>query len=209
MATRFDVTKNSLLKKYENLNTYFKNWNVSEAYVKSHSTPQNIRSNTVKASWGRYYGNDDNGLTLIESRIEELKQTKSMEELQKFKDEIGTGSAKSFLKYQTDVNKKAWTESVLEKFKAIYQGLMTGYGILTIRDLYIYIEELKMYVKDLDVSQLTFEQANKIKDYLELFYEEIKNGDKSSAKENLLKMAKIVYNNKKYKRFETILDNTL
>lgn len=209
MATRFEITQQSLIKKYENLNTYFKNWNVSEAYVKSHSTPQNLRTNTVKASWGRYYGNDDNGSTLIDVRIEELKQAKSMEELQKFKDEIGTGSAKSFLKYNTNMNKKAWTESVLEKFKAIYQGLMTGYGILTIGNLYIYIEELKMYVKDLDVSQLTFEQANKIKDYLELFYEEMRNGDKIAAKENLLKMAKIVYNNQKYKKFETILDNYL
>ena len=209
MATRFEISQQSLIKKYENLNTYFKKWNVTEAYVKSHSTPQNMRSNIVKASWGRYYGNDDNGATLIDVRIEELKQAKSMDELQKFRDEIGTGSAKSFLKYNTDMNKNAWTESVLEKFKAIYQGLNKGYGILGIGDLYIYIEELKMYVKDLDVTQLTFEQANKIKDYLELFYEEMRNGDKSSAKENLLKMAKIVYNSQKYKRFQTILDNYL
>lgn len=209
MATRFEISQQSLIKKYENLNTYFKKWNVSEAYVKSHSTPQNLRSNIVKASWGRYYGNDDNGSTLIDARIEELKQAKSMDELQNFINEIGTGSAKSFLKYNTDMNKNAWTESVLEKFKAIYQGLNKGYGILAIGDLYIYIEELKMYVKDLDVTQLTFEQANKIKDYLELFYEEMRNGDKLSAKENLLKMAKIVYNNQKYKRFETILDNYL
>ena len=209
MATRFEITQQSLIKKYQNLNTYFKNWNVSEAYVKSHSTPQNLRINIVKASWGRYYGNDDNGSTLIDARIEELKQAKSMDDLQNFINEIGTGSAKSFLNYQTDMNKDAWTESVLEKFKAIYQGLNKGYGILAIGDLYIYIEELKMYVQDLDASKLTFEQINKIKDYMELFYEEMRNGDKIAAKENLLKMAKIVYNRQKYKRFETILDNYL
>ena len=209
MATRFQITQQSLIKKYENLNTYFKNWNVTDAYVKSHSTPQNMRSNIVKASWGRYYGNDDNGSTLIDSRIEELKQAKSMDDLQNFINEIGTGSAKSFLKYQTDINKEAWTQSVLDKFSAIYQGLNKGYGILTIGDLYIYIEELKMYVQDLDASKLTFEQINKMKDYMELFYEEMRNGDKIAAKENLLKMAKIVYNSQKYKRFETILDNYL
>ena len=209
MTTRFEISQQSLIKKYENLNTYFKNWNVSEAYVKSHSTPQNLRSNIVKASWGRYYGNDDNGSTLIDARIEELKQAKSMDDLQNFINEIGTGSAKSFLNYQTDMNKDAWTESVLEKFKAIYQGLNKGYGILAIGDLYIYIEELKMYVQDLDASKLTFEQINKIKDYMELFYEEMRNGDKIAAKENLLKMAKIVYNRQKYKRFETIIDNYL
>ena len=209
MATKFEITQQSLIKKYKNLNTYFKNWNVTEAYVKTHSTPQNLRSNIVKASWGRYYGNDDNGLTLIESRIEELKQAKSMDELQNFINEIGTGSAKSFLKYQTDNNKEAWTQSVLDKFSAIYQGLNKGYGILAIGNLYIYIEELKMYVQDLDASKLTFEQINKMKDYMVLFYEEMRNGDKSSAKENLLKMAKIVYNSQKYKRFQTILDNYL
>ena len=209
MATRFDITQHSLINKYENLNKYFKNWNVSEAYVRSHTAPQHLRNNLVKASWGRLYGNDDNGLTLIETRIEELKQAKTMEDLQKFRDEIGTGSAKSFLNYQTDMNKDAWTQSVLDKFSSIYQGLNKGYGQKKIDDLYIYIEELKMYVKDLDASQLTFEQANKIKDYLELFYEEMRNGDKLSAKENLLKMAKIVYNSQKYKRFETIIDNVL
>lgn len=209
MATRFEITQQSLIKKYENLNTYFKKWNVTEAYVKSHSIPQNLRSNIVKASWGRYYGNDDNGLTLIESRIEELKQAKSMDDLQNFINEIGTGSAKSFLKYQTDINKDAWTQTVLDKFSAIYQGLNKGYGISTIGNLYIYIEELKMYVQDLDPSKLSFEQINKMNDYLELFYEENRNGDKLAAKENLLKMAKIVYNSQKYKKFETILDNYL
>ena len=209
MATRFELTQQSLIKKYQNLNTYFKNWNVSEAYVKSHSTPQNLRTNLVKASWGRYYGNDDNGSTLIDSRIEEIKQAKSMDDLQNFINEIGTGSAKSFLNYQTDKNKEAWTQTVLDKFSAIYQGLMSGYGILTIGDLYIYIEELKMHVQDLDPSKITFEQINKIIDYMQLFYEENKNGDKIAAKENLLKMAKIVYNSQKYKRFETIIDNAL
>ena len=209
MATRFEITQQSIINKYENLNKYFKNWNVSEAYVRSHSAPQHLRNNLVKASWGRLYGNDDNGLTLIETRIEEIKQAKTMEDLQKFRDEIGSGSAKSFLNYQTDMNKDAWTQSVLDKFSSIYQGLNKGYGQKKIDDLYIYIEELKMYVKDLDASQLTFEQANKIKDYLELFYEEMRNGDKLSAKENLLKMAKIVYNSQKYKRFETIIDNAL
>ena len=209
MATRFEISQQSLIKKYENLNTYFKNWNVSEAYVKSHSTPQNLRTNLVKASWGRYYGNDDNGSTLIDSRIEEIKQAKSMDDLQNFINEIGTGSAKSFLNYQTDKNKEAWTQTVLDKFSAIYQGLMSGYGILTIGDLYIYIEELKMHVQDLDPSKITFEQINKIIDYMQLFYEENKNGDKIAAKENLLKMAKIVYNSQKYKRFETIIDNAL
>ena len=209
MATRFEIIKQSLIKKYTNIDNYFKNWNVSEAYVRSHSTPQNLRSNLVKASWGRYYGNDDNGSTLIETRIAELSQAKSMVELQNFINEIGNGSVKSFLNYQTDMNKEAWTQSILDKFSAIYQGLNTGYGRKKIDDLYIYIEELKMYVQDLDASKLTFEQINKIKDYMELFYEEIRNGDKIAAKENLLKMAKIVYNNQKYKRFETILDNAL
>ena len=79
MATKFEISQQSLIKKYENLNTYFKNWNVSEAYVKSHSTPQNLRSNTVKASWGRYYGNDDSGITLIVDIINNKGERKNEE----------------------------------------------------------------------------------------------------------------------------------
>ena len=207
--TRFEISKQSLIKKYENIDIYMKKWNVSEAYVRTHSDPAHLRANLVKASWGREYGNDENGLTKIEMKIDELKQAKTMDDLQKFRDEIGTGSVKSFLRYQTEMNTASWTESVLDKFSAIYQGINKGYGFKKIDELYIYIEELKMNVKDLDTTQVTYEQLNRIKQYMEMFYEEMKNGDKLAAKEELLKMAKIVYNNQKYNRFKTILDNTL
>ena len=209
MATRFEISQQSLIKKYENLNNYFKKWNVSDVYVESHSTPQNLRRNRVKASWANYYANNDAGLNLIETRIEELKQAKTLKDLKKFKEEMGNGSVQSFLFNQTNINRKAWTETVLDKFEGIYQGLNKGYGRSTIDKIYIYIEELKMYVKDFDASKLTVEQLNKIEEYMELYYEEIKNKDKLTGKENLLKIAKILHDNQKYKKFETILDNTL
>ena len=40
--TRFEISKQSLIKKYENIDIYMKKWNVSEAYVRTHSDPAHL-----------------------------------------------------------------------------------------------------------------------------------------------------------------------
>lgn len=210
--TKFEISQQSLIKKYEKLNEYFKKWNVSEAYVETHSDPSHLRLNRVKASWGRKLGNDEYGLTKIETRIDELKQAKTISDLQKFKDEIGSGSVTSFLKYQMtkkEDNRESWKESVTDKFGVIYKGIKELYGVRALDELSFYISDLYEKTLNMDGILLTTTEVIELGNMIEMFYEDIKTKNDIKAKEHLLKIARMLYNNKTYKRFLEKVDNTL
>ena len=210
MATKFDILKKSLIKKYQKIGKYFEDWNLSTQQIANKSDKYHMRRNQVMGSWGRKYGQQQNGKTPIDTRIDQIMNAKSMEDLEIFKKEIGKGTVRDFLNFQVEkVNREAWIESVTDKFGVLYAGINRLYGVSKIEDIHIYIDELEMYVKDLDPLSISYEGLNRISELIEMFYEEAKDGNKDGAKSTLLDIAEIVYNNKKYNRFKSILDNTL
>lgn len=210
MATKFEIKQRSLINKLEKIDAYFQKWNMSVQQVYNISDKYHLRQNLVKASWGQKFGSIQNGKTPIQTRIEQVKNAKSMADLEMISKEVGSGSIKDFLNFQvTKTNNEAWIESISDKFGQIYNMLNKFYKPNTVNAVSIYIEELRMNVEDLDALSISYEQIAQINEYINLFYEDIQNKDQSSAKTHLLKIARIIYNNKQYSRFERIMDSYL
>ena len=210
MATKFEIKQRSLINKLEKLDVYFKKWNLSEQQVADMSDKYHLRQNLIKASWGRKFGNIQNGMTQIQTRIEQVKNAKSMDDLETVIKEVGNGSVREFLNFQvTKTNNEAWIESISDKFGQIYNMLNKFYKPNTVNAVSIYIEELRMDIENLDALSMTYEQIAKVNNYIDLFYEDIQNKDQSSAKSHLLKIAETIYNKRDYSRFERIMDSYL
>lgn len=210
MATKFEITQKSLIRKLEKLDVIFQRWNKTEQQVYNTSDKYHLRQNLVKASWGQKFGSIQNGKTPIQTRIEQVKNASSMDDLKTVIEEVGSGTVKDFLNFQvTKVNNEAWIESITDKFGEIYYALNNLFKRETVDAVSIYIEELRMDVKDLNPLTMTFETIEKVNNLIEQFYDDVRNNNASSAKTHLLKIGRLIYNNKQYERFERIMDSYL